>query len=228
MNAHDAVDDFAKLLDDVIDEYQKQLSGHPIAKLVGDDRVPDSILREFAIFQFVDGVLWIPMLAMMKDRVSNKRLKLALTENILCEAGAEGVSHVERCRSFIKSLDLNPFTPEIYEYVSAAWKMLLPVDGWSEPYIAGRMLAAEALVPTLFRIFSEGFRRKQSVDMTYIDEHIVVDADEHSQWMRESALEILQQDPNALEEILKGIHESAAATLAVPDDLYNKTRAMKR
>lgn len=95
-------------------------------------------------------------------------------------------------------------------------------DCTSDGVIAGWLLVAETLVPTLFSLFRPAFRRSPSVDLRYLDEHIAVDSDEHARWMHDAALEIAQTE-GGFRSVIQGIHLGGRATLSVPDALFSKT-----
>jgi pyrroloquinoline quinone (PQQ) biosynthesis protein C len=202
--------------------YNQQFLTHPLAEVLKNP--PLALLKEYASIQYVDSVLWVPMLALMKDRVKNKRLKRALTENLLCEAGAKHTSHITLCKEFIQSLGISPQFGDFHRYSEMAShpiEIMNSVTGLSEAEIAGWILVSEAVVPSLFSIALKGFEQIHGVDTTYLTEHMHIDADEHSQWMAESALELMIEGEN-VENILHGVHIGGRTALSIPDALYAK------
>jgi hypothetical protein len=205
-----------------IEFYEKQLKCHPIANYLNKSSVPEKILNEFAIIQYSDSLLWVPMLSLMKDRVKNVRLKRALRENMLCEAGANAISHIELCRRFLESMGIDCGNLHINsDNLALSTAELSFITALNEAQIAGWILAAEALVPVTFALFRQGFAHVKGVDLTYLNEHIIVDTDEHSQWMKESALELLSESA-CFDEIITGIDIGGRVVLRVPDALYAK------
>lgn len=204
--------------------YEELLKTHPLTKVMKQGFVAKQLLQEYASLQYVDSVLWVPMLALMKDRVSHPRLKTALTENLLCEAGAKHTSHITLCRQFVESLGISPYFGNFLEYSALAThpvEMMNAVSGLDEEQIAGWILVAEAVVPALFQMALPAFERVPGADLRYLREHITVDADEHAEWMYQSVQELLSS-PQSLERILQGIHLGGRTALAVPDALYAK------
>ncbi len=207
-----------------VDFYRLQMRDHALKAVFHSPTVSKALLLEYAGLQYVDSVLWVPMLALMKDRTRNPRLRRALTENILCEAGANHTSHVTLCMQFVRSIGVVPFFGAFDRYSALAnhpVEMMNAVSGMSEAQISGWALVAEAIVPDLFRMALPGFRRLPGVDLTYLEEHIVVDADEHATWMFEAAGELLAEGV-CVDEILNGIHLGGRTALSVPDALYAK------
>lgn len=203
-----------------IDFYARVLSDHPLLVLARGGEVPREILLEFARVQYADSILWIPMLSLMKERAQNPRLVRAIRENIADEAGQTGVSHVELARRFIRSLGIadvaaGTMTPDVVEMVSH-WSRL------PEPAIAGWLLAAECLVPILFEAMRVGYGVFPDANLRYLDEHITVDADVHSSWMREAILELLE-DPGSGSMVMIGVDFGAREVFDVPDGLYAKS-----
>lgn len=212
-------------IDAEVQRYHAELRGHPLRRVFAEEEgAPSALLREFAALQYIDSVLWVPMLALMKDRVRNPRLKRALTENLLCEAGARHTSHITLCRDFIASVGVAPYFGDFREYSALATQpveLMNSVSGLSEAEIAGWILVAEAVVPSLFALALPGFAKVEGADLRYLREHIVVDADEHSSWMRESVEELLKEGVPAA-DILNGVRLGGRTALNVPDALYAK------
>jgi len=221
-----SAEDYLALIDQRVEFYKDQLKRHPIVPLLKKNAVPRSILVDYAAIQYADSLLWVPMLALLKDRVKNERLKQALRENLLCEAGANATSHVEICRRFIESTGANLDDIDFASISGGQVIRSVAVADLSEPQIAGWILTAETLVPLQFALFLDSFRKIGAVDLTYLIEHVAVDTDEHSQWMRESCLELLKES-DCFNEILSGIDIGGRVQLRDPDVLYAKTKRIK-
>lgn len=203
--------------------YQEQMRQHGLGKLISEGRVPVEIGLEFMKLQYVDSTLWVPMLALMKDRVKHPTLKKAITDNLLCEAGAKHTSHVTICAEFLISKGIDPYFGDLYHYSPLAkhpTEIMNSVVRMSEAEIAGWIMIAETIVPDLFRLVHP-LLKGMNANMYYIDEHITVDADEHGEWMMRSIRELIQ-DGTPIEEILHGLHLGGRVALSVPDALYAK------
>lgn len=208
----------------LVQRYAKQMEHHPLASVLAVDNPPKGLLIEYAGIQYVDSVLWVPMLAIMKDRVSNPTLKSALTDNLLCEAGAKHQSHVVLCQEFIRSLKISPYFGDFKQYSDLSRhsiEMMNAVSGMSEVQIAGMNLASEAMVPYLFSLALPAFQKMKGVNTNYLVEHIAVDADDHAQRMYDS-IESLLSEGTELGKIIEGIHLGARTALSIPDALYSK------
>jgi pyrroloquinoline quinone (PQQ) biosynthesis protein C len=208
----------------LVDTYLEQLKTHPLQEVFRAETTPRSLLDEFAGIQYVDSVLWVPMLAIMKDRAKNPRLVAALRDNLLCEAGADHESHIVLCQRFLKSVGISPFFGNFHEYshrASHAVEMMNGVSGMSESRIAGFNLMSEAVVPILFKMVLESFRKLPNSNVTYLTDHITVDADDHAKDMME-AVESLIDEGAPVGEIMEGIHLSARTAFSVPDALFSK------
>lgn len=221
----ETMEDFA-LLEQRVNFYHDQLENHPIKSLILKDLFSKDLALEFAKLQYIDSVLWVPMLALMKDRVTNKNLHKALRANLMCEAGINHQSHITLCKEFLESIGIAPYMGD-FEMLSGLAKqpveIMNSVGGLSEAEIAGWILVAEALVPSLFRLFRPCFARMENADLKYLDEHIVVDSDEHAAWMYQAAKDLLQNG-TCVRHILAGIDLGGRTALAVPDVLFAKAR----
>lgn len=209
--------------------YQQDMRGHPIGRVIRNEKLPQVIALEFATLQYIDSVLWVPMLALMKDRVSSPRLRKALTDNLLCEAGATHTSHITLCREFVESIGILPSFGDYRDHSELATHpvaVMNSVSALSEEEIAGWILAAETLVPDMFAMFLPAFEKISGSDLTYLREHIGVDSEEHSQWMLEAARELIAEsgDPRrSYKGVLSGLDVGARVALSIPDALYAKT-----
>lgn len=206
-------------LDQRLALHEAMLRAHPFLELARNAMLPREILEEFAYLQYVDSILWVPMLSLMKERARSERLTRAIRDNIACETGMSGTSHIEMARMFIRSLGLDVVgagqNPDVVATVSQ-WTT------FGEAVVAGWLYAAEHLVPLLFGAMRPGFAAIPGADLRYLDEHIAVDSDDHSRWMREAIAEIIQDDPTH-PDVLLGIDLGSREVLDVPDVLYSKT-----
>lgn len=203
--------------------YQQQMRDHGLGRLIKQGRTKDETGLEFMKLQYIDSTLWVPMLAIMKDRVNHPVLKKALTDNLLCEAGARHTSHVTLCAEFLISKGIDPYFGDLYHYSPLAkhpTEIMNSVIRMTEGEIAGWIMIAETIVPDLFRLVHP-MLKKLGANMHYIDEHITVDGDEHGEWMMRSIRELLE-DGGSAEEVLHGLHLGGRVALSVPDALYAK------
>lgn len=203
--------------------YQEQMRQHGLGRLIAQGLAPASVGLEFMKLQYVDSTLWVPMLAIMKDRVKHPTLKKALLDNLLCEAGARHTSHVTLCAEFLISKGIDPYFGDLYHYSPLAkhpTEIMNSVIRMSEAEIAGWIMIAETIVPDLFRLVHP-LLKGIGANMHYIDEHITVDGDEHGEWMMRSIRELIQ-DGTSVDEILHGLHLGGRVALSVPDALYAK------
>lgn len=210
--------------------YTHKFEQHPITKLCQARRIPRSVLDDFAKLQFIDSILWVPMLALIKGKVKSPRLAEAVRKNLLCEAGVDGIPHVTLCQEFSESLGIIPRYGDYNDfckYASHPVEVMMSLQDCSEPFIAGWLLAAETLVPTLFRIFKTAYESIATVDFRYFNEHISVDSDEHSEWMREAVEELMMQS-DCFEEIMFGVDMGGRIALSIPDVLFSKTIRLQK
>ena len=205
-----------------LEYYTTLLAAHPLLEMAATGRLARPVADEFAYLQYVDSILWVPMLALMKERVSRPRLLRAIAENLACEAGYRGTSHVELARQFVESLGL--FAPPPGCPVPDVVDTVTHWTRFPEPQIAGWLLAAETLVPLLFTRMRPSFASLPGADLRYLDEHVHVDSDDHAVWMKEAVAEILCS-PSSLPAVLVGVDFGAREVFDVPDVLY--THALK-
>ncbi len=214
-------EDFAEVLA-LNESLLMQMKTHPLHEAFAEARPSRQLIEEFAGLQYVDSVLWVPMLAVMKDRVKNEDLYKALLDNLLCEAGAHHQSHVMLCQQFIKSIGLSPFFGNFHEYskvATQAVELMNGVSGMSEEQIAGFNLVSEAIVPHLFKMVLPAFEKTPGCDTRYLTDHISVDADDHAAAM-EKGVKSLLKNGASVGGIMEGMHLSARTALSVPDALY--------
>ncbi len=212
-----------KNVEEALGHYQMQMRNHPFRTLIAQGLVSEEIGKEFMKLQYIDSTLWVPMLAIMKDRVRNPVLKKALTDNLLCEAGARHTSHVTHCAEFLMSKGIDPYFGDLYHYSPLAkhpTEIMNSVIRMNEAQIAGWIMIAEMIVPDLF-LLMRPMLFEMKADLFYIDEHISVDSDEHGEWMMKGIRDLLSE--GVLEQdILDGIHLGGRVALCVPDALYAK------
>src|SRR5664279_1068239 len=80
-------------------------------------------------------------------------------------------------------------------------------------------LAAETLVPDMFAAVEPAFARL-GADTRYFREHVAVDTDEHSAWMAEAVVEIVElYGADCIPAITAGLRDAFAETLEVPNAL---------
>jgi hypothetical protein len=212
-----------KNVEEALAHYQLQMRNHPFRTLIRQGLVSEEIGKEFMKLQYIDSTLWVPMLAIMKDRVRNPVLKKALTDNLLCEAGARHTSHVTHCAEFLMSKGIDPYFGDLYHYSPLAkhpTEIMNSVIRMSEAQIAGWIMIAEMIVPDLF-LLMRPMLVEMKASLFYIDEHISVDSDEHGEWMMKGIEDLLDNGVPE-EEILEGIHLGGRVALSVPDALYAK------
>lgn len=205
--------------------YTHKLESHPIAKLCAKQQIPRQILNEFAKIQYVDSAFWVPMLSLIKGAVKSERLLKAVKENIICETGINATPHITLCKRYIESLGIMPSYGDYQNFSKhsiAPIELTLAIQDLGDPTIAGWLLAEEALVPVLFRIFRPAYALIKEADMGYLDEHISVDSDEHAVWMLEAVQELCV-DSDSFEQVMAGIDLGARKTLCIPDALYSET-----
>ena len=169
------------------------LAAHPF--LVAANELSTPTLHEFAFHQYSDSILWIPMLAQMKSKATrSRRLRRAIEDNIAHEAGLGGTSHV----TLAVAADAQPRhrrprrlpDPRV-RTLGDAVAVRRVRRHFSEPEIAGWLLAAETLVPEMFAAIEPAFARL-GADTRYFSEHVAVDTDEHAAWMAEAVVEIVE------------------------------------
>lgn len=197
---------------------------HPLFTAAAEGAVPIEILHEFAFHQYSDSILWVPMLSLMKAKaVRSTRLARAIGDNIACETGLSGPSHVGLAEQMLRSLghrDLDRFPTETFAAAASYW-VSEEFARYREPEVAGWLLAAETLVPVMFAKMHPSFARLEGCDTLYFTQHIAVDDDEHAVWMSEAVAEVVSlYGPRAIEGIMHGMREAHDEALEVPDALF--------
>src|SRR5688572_3344146 len=174
---------------DLLQSYRQELARHPLMEAARRGELSTEILLELAFYQYSDSILWIPMLAQMKEMaVRSKRLRTAIEDNIAHEAGLGGTSHVMLAVDMMRSLgvrDLDAFPTSTFTKSATLW-LTDEFAGQPEPEVAGWLLVAESLVPQMFAEVVESYRRIEGCDTRYFVQHVAVDNDEHAQWMSEA------------------------------------------
>ncbi len=225
--------------------YVDQLESHPIGALCSLNMVPRNVLALFAEAQLGDSNTWLGMLATAKGIITEPKLLEAVKANIACEAGLNGVPHPTLCAKFAAGLGVTQFrsNPKYFALQDYTIEASASAVVMTENKLAGWLLAQESLVPILFRVFRSAFAKIKGIDLTYLDEHIRVDTEEHARWMLDGVLALLEKskayygaklepDHDAryggwgttiLGEVLYGIDLAGRVTLSVPDILYGMT-----
>jgi pyrroloquinoline quinone (PQQ) biosynthesis protein C len=206
----------------LMESYVQQMRTHPLQLVFRDPSVPRQLVLDFAGIQYADSVLWVPMLAIMKDRAQHPTLVQALLDNLMCEAGAHHESHVMLCQRFLKSLGVSPYFGDYRQYSDLARhpiEIMNGVSGMSECQIAGFNLMSEAMVPHLFKMALPAFQRIPGADCQYLTDHISVDADDHAAAMIRAVQDLILSG-SSVGEILEGMHLSGRTSLSIPDALY--------
>ena len=103
------------------------------------------------------------MLAQMKSKATrSRRLHRAIEANIAHEAGLGGTSHVTLAAQLVRSLgirDLTPFPTRVFAHSATLWLTDGFAADFTEPEVAGWLLAAETLVPDMFAAVEPVMRR---------------------------------------------------------------------
>jgi hypothetical protein len=209
--------------------YRAELLEHPLLDAARRGMLSETTLHQFAFYQYVDSVTWIPMLAQMKSKATrSRRLQAAIRDNIAHEAGLDGTSHVTLAVALLRSLGikrLDDFSTEDFGDTAGMW-LSDRFDEFPEPAIAGWLLTAETLVPLLFAEIKPCFDRIG--DTRYFSEHIAVDADEHATWMAESVADVVAiYGAEAVPIIAAGMADAWQETRDVPDRLWEQQCASR-
>lgn len=211
---------FTEPIFDRLAAYRAELEQHPLLTAARGGQVSPSILREFATYQYRDSILWIPMLAQMREKATrSERLRRAIAENIAHEAGLEGMSHVTLAVSLMRSLGVDAVGGDELASSASLW-LSEDFASLSEPEVAGFLLTAETLVPLMFAMMRPAYERL-GADTRYFTVHEAVDGDEHAKWMEESVLEVLGLY-DAPDAVLSGMADAWEETIAVPDALWGR------
>lgn len=210
---------------DQLADYRAQLVDHPLLIAARTGKLSRETLHEFAFHQYSDSILWIPMLAQMKQMARRSpRLRKAIEDNIAHEAGIGCTSHVHLAVALMRSLgigELASFPTHTFARSAELWLSDRFVDQ-SEPEVAGWLLVAESLVPLMFEALRPSFVALGG-DTRYFDEHVEVDTDEHAAWMAESVEEIVElYGPTCTGAITAGMTDAWQETREVPDALWRK------
>ena len=221
---------FTEPIFETLAQYRATLQEHPLLRAAQNGEVERPLLLEFALLQYFDSIIWIPMLAQMGARATrSSRLRRAINDNIGCEAGFESTSHVTLAVDLVRSLGVTDLDEETRRVLvareakeTAGFWLSDSFATFGEPEIAGYLLTAETLVPILFAAFLPSFEALGG-DVRYLVEHVDVDAADHSPWMREAVLEVATlYGPSSLARIRSGMREAWCDTIEVPDDLWKR------
>jgi hypothetical protein len=212
-----------------LDRYRAELLEHPLLDAARRGTLSEATLQQFAFYQYVDSVTWIPMLAQMKSKAArSRRLQDAIRDNIAHEAGLDGTSHVALAVALMRSLGikrLDDFPADAFTDPAEMW-LSDPFAEFSEPAIAGWLLTAETLVPLLFAAIKPCF--DPLGDTRYFSEHIAVDADEHASWMAEAVADVVAlYGPGSVPIITAGMADAWQETREVPDRLWEQQCASR-
>jgi pyrroloquinoline quinone (PQQ) biosynthesis protein C len=211
---------------DLLGNYRDELTRHPLLEAARKNELSTEILLELAFYQYSDSILWIPMLALMKEMATrSKRLRAAIEDNIAHEAGLGGTSHVQLAVTMMRSLGvrtLDAFPASTFAKSATLW-LSDTFSGQPEPEVAGWLLVAETLVPLMFAEVAPCYARIDGCDTRYFTEHVAIDSDDHARWMRESVADVLQiYGPESLETIVAGMTDAWLETREVPDELWRR------
>lgn len=216
---------------DLLTSYRTELAQHPLMEAARRGGLSTEILLELAFYQYSDSILWIPMLAQMKEMaVRSKRLRAAIEDNIAHEAGIGGTSHVTLAVQMMRSLgvrDLEAFSTSTFTKSATLW-LTDEFVRQPEPEVAGWLLVAESLVPLMFAEVAPCFAAIGG-DTRYFTQHVAVDSDEHAKWMTEAVADVLQiyGAKTAREQVLAGMRDAWQETIEVPDHLWRRACASR-
>ncbi|HEY0478723.1 MAG TPA: iron-containing redox enzyme family protein [Kofleriaceae bacterium] len=216
-----------------LEGYRAELLEHPLLDAARRGTLSETTLHQFAFYQYLDSITWIPMLAQMKSMATrSRRLQAAIRDNIAHEAGLDGTSHVTLAVALLRSLGikrLDEFSTGDFGDIASMWLSDAFVES-PEPAIAGWLLTAETLVPLLFAEIMPCFDRigDRIGDTRYFSEHIAIDADEHATWMAESVADVVAiYGAEAVPIIAAGMADAWQETREVPDRLWEQQCASR-
>lgn len=211
---------------DLLGNYRDELARHPLMEAARAGQLSTEILLELAFYQYSDSILWIPMLAQMKEMaVRSKRLRAAIEDNIAHEAGLGGTSHVTLAVTMMRSLgvrELDAFPATTFAKSATLW-LSDAFANQPEAEVAGWLLVAESLVPQMFAVVAPCYARIDGCDTRYFTQHVAVDSDEHARWMSEAVAEIMQIYGGAARDlVIAGMEDAWQETREVPDELWRR------
>ena len=214
---------------DLLGNYRDELARHPLMEAARSRQLSTETLLELAFYQYSDSILWIPMLAQMKEMaVRSKRLRTAIEDNIAHEAGIGGTSHVTLAVRMMRSLGvrrLDPYPTSTFAKSASLW-LSDAFTNQPEPEVAGWLLVAESLVPQMFAEVAPCYAAIDGCDTRYFTQHVAVDSDEHAQWMSEAVGEVVQiYGLDARDVVIAGMTDAWEETREVPDDLWRRACA---
>jgi pyrroloquinoline quinone (PQQ) biosynthesis protein C len=211
---------------DLLENYRSELARHPLLEAARKRELSTEILLELAFHQYSDSILWIPMLALMKEMaVRSHRLRAAIEDNISHEAGLGSVSHVQLAVTMMRSLGirtLDAFPTETFARSAKLW-LSDEFTRQPEPEVAGWLLVAESLVPQMFAEVAPCYAAIDGCDTRYFTQHVAVDNDEHARWMTESVADVLQiYGLESRDVVMAGMTDAWLETREVPDTLWRR------
>ncbi len=193
----------------ILDTQRQMIFNHEVVPFITMELLTRAQLDDMVKTFYADNLWWVAALQYMHKAARNDRFKQALHDNIRCETGADGgIAHTQMAENFISSIGLKvSMQDKAYnKAVTRAVEENNFLKKATEPTRAGFMLATEALFPIMLQIVRPVIVfHYPEADMQYIDEHIQVDADEHSQWMAQSVEQILTSGDEVFGEIVKGM-----------------------
>lgn len=216
---------------DLLGNYRDELTRHPLMEAARRHELSTEILLELAFYQYSDSILWIPMLAQMKEMaVRSHRLRSAIEDNIAHEAGLGSISHVTLAVMMMRSLGLrtlDAFPATTFTRSAALW-LTDEFTQQREPEVAGWLLVAETLVPLMFAEIAPCYARLDGCDTRYFTQHVAVDSDEHAQWMTEAVADVMQiYGPGSRDVVIAGMVDAWQETREVPDELWRRACASR-
>ena len=211
---------------ELLEQYRNELARHPLMEAARNHELSTEILLELAFYQYSDSILWIPMLAQMKElAVRSRRLRAAIEDNIAHEAGLGGTSHVTLAVAMMRSLGvrtLDAFPASTFAKSAQLW-LTDAFATQAEPEIAGWLLVAESLVPQLFAAVAPCYADVPSCDVRYFTQHVTVDTDEHARWMTDAVADVVQlYGAASLELVVAGMTDAWEETIEIPDVLWRR------
>ncbi len=213
--------------------YISAVDNHPIRTLVAAGKMPRKVLDDFAVMHYGFSTSWGPVIGTVKDRANTPKFREALIENMRDELGINGTSHITLCYAMLTSIGLVPHYAgnDMISIASHPTEIMNAVGELSEAQAAGYMFSSESLVPHVFALFLPAFVAT-GADTRYLDEHIEIDVDKHSQMLEEAVMAVYENSsmldwtvpkaPEVLQGIVEGIHFGGRSIVGPIDCLYFK------
>lgn len=191
---------------------ESTIMNHAIVLRIREEKLPKELLNVILKCFYADGLWWVSALQYMHKYARNERFKKALLDNLNCETGTDGgIAHMLLLNNFFESIMLSAdMKDSVYaKAIRRAQHENKILRRSTEAQKAGFMLVTEHLFPTLLSCVRPAIiSNYPDCDMDYIDEHIEVDADEHSIWMKESVMEIIVSNLEFTNEVIQGMNEA--------------------